>query len=87
MGKFPVERAANEGVEMREGSPIETVESAGYVDFAGAGDTAAGSFHCVECGYGVTVQRALPLCPMCGGDAWEQAPWSPFRLGTDTPLL
>jgi len=37
-----------------------------------------GEFHCSECGYGVTIVRALPLCPMCGGTSWEQSPWSPF---------
>ena len=32
-----------------------------------------------ECGYGVTVYRQLPTCPMCAGDTWEQSTWSPFR--------
>jgi rubrerythrin len=86
MGKFQVERAVNERVEMREGSQIETLESAGYVEFSGTGDAAVGSFHCAECGYGVTVQRTLPLCPMCGGTAWEQTSWNPFR-GRTGPFL
>ena len=37
-----------------------------------------GEFHCAECGYGVTVYRALPVCPMCGGGEWEQSAWSPL---------
>ena len=37
-----------------------------------------GEFHCSECGYGVTVYRALPVCPMCGGEEWEQSAWSPL---------
>jgi rubrerythrin len=50
----------------------------GYVSFWASGETAKGEFHCSDCGYGVTVHRALPLCPMCGGSAWEQVAWSPF---------
>lgn len=49
-----------------------------YVSFWASGEVAKGEFHCSECGYGVTVHRALPLCPMCGGTSWEQAAWSPF---------
>ena len=37
-----------------------------------------GEFHCAECGYGVTVYRTLPVCPMCGGGEWEQSAWSPL---------
>lgn len=44
-----------------------------------AGTSVQGEFHCSECGYGVTVFRALPSCPMCGGTQWEQSAWSPFR--------
>ena len=36
------------------------------------------TFHCSSCGYGVTIVRALPICPMCGGSSWEQSTWSPF---------
>ena len=63
---------------MAEGVGIGSLEAAGYVDFAAAGDAAAGEFHCAECGYGVAVQHRLPLCPMCGGSAWEQSAWRPF---------
>jgi len=57
-----------------------TAEAAGgdYVPFVAAGSAAAGEFHCAECGYGVTVHTSLPVCPMCSGTTWEQAPWSPF---------
>ena len=34
---------------------------------------------CSGCGYGVTIFRTLPRCPMCGGQTWEQTAWSPFR--------
>ncbi len=50
----------------------------GYVEFCKSGESAKGEYHCSECGYGVTVYRALPVCPMCAGTAWEQAAWSPF---------
>jgi rubrerythrin len=49
-----------------------------YVEFLVAGEHAKGAYHCSDCGYGVTVHRVLPLCPMCGGSAWEQVDWSPF---------
>ena len=49
-----------------------------YVEFWAAGQTVKGEFHCSSCGYGVTVVRALPTCPMCGGSSWEQSTWSPF---------
>jgi hypothetical protein len=71
---------------MSEGFGIETLESAGYVTFAATGDAVVGEFHCAECSYGVTVQRELPLCPMCGSEAWEQSPWSPFRRRHGDPL-
>jgi hypothetical protein len=49
-----------------------------FVEFVEAGSAAKGEFHCTQCGYGVTVYRELPVCPMCAGVLWEQSPWSPF---------
>jgi rubrerythrin len=49
-----------------------------YVEFLAAGQSVKGEFHCSDCGYGVTIVRALPLCPMCGGKSWERFAWSPF---------
>jgi len=46
----------------------------GFVAFLGAGEEAAGDFRCSDCGYGVSIHRALPLCPMCGGSSWEAWP-------------
>jgi predicted ATP-dependent serine protease len=37
-----------------------------------AGAKAKGEFRCTDCGYGVTVYRKLPRCPMCGTESWEQ---------------
>ena len=50
-----------------------------YVLFREAGDGAKGSFRCADCGYGVVVTAALPVCPMCGCRAWEESAWSPFQ--------
>jgi hypothetical protein len=49
------------------------------VEFWTAGDPAKGEFQCSDCGYGVTVARELPPCPMCGGKSWEQADRRGFR--------
>jgi rubredoxin len=57
---------------------VTRVEPGGYVEFWKTGDPAKGEFHCSECGYGVTVHRNLPACPMCSGTAWEQTAWSPM---------
>ena len=63
---------------------MRDVEAAGrepagdFVEFLVAGVRAKGEFHCSQCGYGVTVFRALPVCPMCGGSEWEQSAWSPL---------
>ena len=49
-----------------------------FVVFVSSGMHVKGEFHCADCGYGVTVYRELPRCPMCGGEEWEQSAWSPF---------
>jgi hypothetical protein len=49
-----------------------------YVEFAVSGAAVKGEFHCSQCGYGVTIVRVLPVCPMCQGTTWEQSAWSPF---------
>ena len=72
--------------QMSEGSRVEALEAAGSVRFQ-AGDAAVGEFHCSECGYGVTVLRELPPCPMCRGTAWEQSAWSPFLRAARQQLL
>ena len=70
----------NERGEMAEGVGIESLAAAGYVHFVAAGEEADGQFHCADCGYGVSVQRRLPLCPMCGGSTWEEAaPSAPMQ--------
>ena len=64
--------------QVRESPPVDD----GFVNFSSAGTSAKGEYHCAECGYGVTIFRALPLCPMCGGKTWEPSTWSPFRAYT-----
>jgi hypothetical protein len=46
--------------------------------FSAAGDHGKGEFRCAECGYGITVYRELPVCPMCACTVWEAAMWAPF---------
>jgi hypothetical protein len=63
---------------MAEGIETSDVAADEFVEFWTAGQTVKGEFHCSDCGYGVTIVRTLPLCPMCGCTTWEQTPWSPF---------
>ena len=66
------------GVQVLQDARVRE-DADGYVEFWQAGVAAKGEFHCAECSYGVTVFKTLPTCPMCGGDTWELAAWSPFR--------
>jgi rubrerythrin len=68
---------AFKGVEHMQQTAIPRSETGDFVEFWSMGTAAKGEFHCSECGYGVTVCRELPRCPMCGGGAWEQSEWSP----------
>ena len=62
---------------------VDTDEEAeGFVPFWKAGSAAKGEFHCAECGYGVSVQTRLPVCPMCAGTSWERRAWSPLARAT-----
>jgi Zn finger protein HypA/HybF involved in hydrogenase expression len=63
---------------MTQGMETPRGTSGDYVEFLLAGQCVKGEFHCSDCGYGVTIVRELPQCPMCGSRSWEQAPWSPF---------
>jgi len=63
---------------MMEGLGTSRAAPDEYVEFWTTGQSVKGEFHCSECGYGVTIIRALPICPMCGGRSWEQSSWSPF---------
>jgi rubrerythrin len=68
-----------EGVEsMQDLATLGREPTGDFVEFVAAGARVKGEFHCAECGYGVTVYRALPVCPMCGGNEWEQSAWSPL---------
>ena len=59
------------------------IDTSGVPVFHGAGSEAEGDFHCTECGYGVTVRRLLPVCPMCRGLTWEDAATSPSARQRD----
>jgi hypothetical protein len=69
---------------MAQGSETSGTATDDYVEFLPAGQPVKGEFHCSDCGYGVTIVRSLPLCPMCGGKSWEQSPWSPFTRSHQT---
>jgi len=77
-------KIGSHGTVIEEGVTMSDFDAAGrapvgdFVDFFSAGARVKGEFHCAECGYGVTVYRALPVCPMCGGEHWEQSAWSPL---------
>ena len=55
-------------------TPDTGIEPVGW----NAGARAKGEFKCSDCGYGVTVYRTLPVCPMCRSEQWERVPWRPF---------
>ena len=74
------------GLGMRHGSEPSRSATDDYVEFWVAGQSVKGEFRCSECGYGVTIARVLPLCPMCGGSVWEQSLWSPFTRRAAAPL-
>ena len=40
-----------------------------------AGLKVKGEFRCAGCGYGISISRELPRCPMCGTESWEQLQW------------
>jgi hypothetical protein len=73
-----MESTGTDGSGMRAGEQEYAVEALGFVEFWPAGATVKGEFHCSECGYGVIVSRALPICPMCSGVSWEASSWSPL---------
>jgi len=59
-------------------------QEGGYVTFVASGARGTGQYRCAECGYGITIHAALPDCPMCGGTAWEETPWSPISNAPDS---
>ncbi len=68
---------------------IRQARSAGdsdFVEFRTAGEPAKGEFRCAECGYGITIYRTLPACPMCASTTWESSAWSPFARAAGASL-
>src|SRR5437763_15142365 len=70
-------RTGQKGVDLLEQATRRAVPDE-FVESFARGALVTGEFHCSECGYEITVHSQLPRSPMCGGEAWEQAPWSPF---------
>ena len=48
---------------MMEGLGTSRTAPDDYVEFWTTGQSVKGEFHCAECGYGVTIVRALPHLP------------------------
>jgi len=71
------EAVGQKGVEVLEPATPKMATDE-FIEFFARGTAVKGEFHCSQCGYGVTVSSTLPRCPMCGGESWEQTPWSPF---------
>ena len=66
---------------------IAIVDSASAQSGFGAGAAARGEFHCGGCGYGISVRRQLPTCPMCRGTEWHPSPGRPVLLTVDASDL
>jgi len=73
-----IETRVEKGVTMPHVRSVRRTSAVDHIELVAAGVRAKGEFHCVECGYGVTVYRALPVCPMCGSEEWEKSDWSPL---------
>jgi hypothetical protein len=80
-GQRQAERG-QKGVAMSQWVEVEREQTDDVMQFFAAGTPAKGEYHCSDCGYGVTVFRQLPVCPMCACKTWEQASWSPFARAT-----
>jgi rubredoxin len=65
--------------------PLEEVVSERATSWT-SGMRAKGEFRCSECGYGVTVHRHLPVCPMCQGTSWSRVPWRPYTRSLARPV-
>jgi hypothetical protein len=61
-------------------------EEGAFVGMLVTGAQATGQFHCSSCAYGVTIHGELPRCPMCGGQNWEEAAWSPLSRALEQSL-
>jgi hypothetical protein len=59
---------------------IAIVDSTSTESGFAAGAAARGEFRCGGCGYGISVRRILPTCPMCRGTEWHPSPGRPLVL-------
>ena len=44
------------------------------------------SLICSNCGYGISVRREPPACPMCQASNWEPGRWRPFTSLEDVTI-
>ena len=47
---------------------------------------ASTSLVCSNCGYGITIRREPPDCPMCQASSWEPGRWRPFSSLEDVTI-
>jgi rubredoxin len=83
MGKQPVR-----GILEQERDMLDRTDNSrddAFVESVGTGSRGTGQYRCVDCGYGITIHADLPDCPMCGGNEWEETPWSPISNAATAP--
>jgi hypothetical protein len=70
---------------MSESRKGPTIAAGGNeIQLSAAGDHVKGEFHCVDCGYAITVCKELPPCAMCGCELWQAALWHPLSRAVTT---
>jgi hypothetical protein len=56
------------------------------LDHGSPAGSASISLVCSNCGYGITIKRDPPACPMCQATAWEPGRWRPFTSLEDVTI-
>jgi hypothetical protein len=44
------------------------------------------SLICSNCGYGISIRREPPACPMCQASSWDPGRWRPFTSLDDVTI-
>ena len=56
------------------------------LDHGSKAGAASISLVCTNCGYGISVRREPPDCPMCQTSSWEPGRWRPFSSLEDVTI-
>ena len=56
------------------------------LDHGSPAASASISLICSNCGYGISVRREPPACPMCQASTWEPGRWRPFTSIEDVTI-